>query len=85
MQCVIHKYAETLDDIRRLEEVIGLSATTFAVHQNEQRLIDKGRKQGIEQGAFEMALKIKRNLGLEMALELSDFSRQELESEKLNR
>ena len=77
MDCVIHKYAETLDDIRRLEEVIGLSAAINDVRRQEKRLIDKG--------AFEMALKIKRNLGLEMAIEVSGFSRQELESEKLNR
>ena len=77
MQCVIRKYAETLDDIHRLEEVIDLSATTMAVQQNKQRLI--------EQGAFEMALKIKREFGLEKAIELSGFSRHELESEKLNR
>ncbi|WP_298525653.1 hypothetical protein, partial [uncultured Methanobrevibacter sp.] len=38
MQCVIHKYAETLEDILRLEEVIDLSATRIAVHQNKQRL-----------------------------------------------
>ncbi|WP_298524449.1 hypothetical protein [uncultured Methanobrevibacter sp.] len=58
-----------------------MSATRIAVHQNKQRLINEG----IEQGAFEMALKIKRNFGLEKALELSDFSRQKLENEKLNR
>lgn len=89
MDCVIHKYAETLDDIRRLEEVIDLSAASNDVLRQEQRLIDKGIKQGIEQGieqgAFDLALKIKRDLGLEKAIELSGFSRQELESEKLNR
>ena len=89
MDCVIHKYAETLDDINRLEEVIDLSAGINDVRRQEKRLIDKGikqgRKQGFEQGAFDMALKVKRVFGLEKALEICDFSRQELESEKLNR
>ena len=58
-----------------------MSATTLTVQQNKQRLIDEGFKQG----AFEMALKIKREFGLEKAIELSGFSRHELESEKLNR
>lgn len=37
----------------------------MAMRQYEQRLI--------EQGAFELALKIKWNLGLEKAIELSGF------------
>ncbi|WP_407461633.1 hypothetical protein, partial [Methanobrevibacter sp.] len=85
----IHKYAETLDDILRLEEVIGLSAAINDVRRQEKRLIDKGInqgiEQGIEQGAFDLALKVKMEFGLEKAIELSGFSRQELESEKLNR
>ena len=58
-----------------------MSAATNDVHRHEQRLI----KKGIEQDAFELALKIKRNLGIEKALELSEFSHQELEKEKLDR
>ena len=54
-----------------------MSATSMAMRQYRQRLI--------EQGAFELALKIKDDLGLEKAIELSGFSRQELESEKLDR
>ena len=43
---------------------------------------DQGIEQGIEQGEFVMALKIKEELGIEKALELSNFSRSELESGK---
>lgn len=45
-----------------------------------QLLID----QGIEQGRFEMALEIKRVMGIEKAIAISGFSKEELENEKLN-
>ncbi|MBQ6344652.1 MAG: hypothetical protein IJI96_00880 [Methanobrevibacter sp.] len=38
----------------------------------------------IEQGRFEMALEIKRVMGIEKAIAISGFSKEELESEKLN-
>ena len=40
--------------------------------------------QGIEQGRFEMALEIKRVMGIEKAIAMSGFSKEELEREKLN-
>ena len=42
-------------------------------------------EQGLEQGEFNMALKIKRSLGIEEAIRLSNFSRKELEEEILER
>lgn len=77
MQCVIHKYAKTISDIDRLEEVIGLQEAVTAMQFQKQKLIDLG--------AFEMAIKFKNALGIEKAIEISGFSREELESEKLNR
>lgn len=89
MRCMIHKYAKTLDDIKRLEGVIGLQNACIAMKQHEQALIERVRKetleQGINQGAFDVALRVKRVLGLDVALSVCDFSREELESEKLNR
>ena len=41
-------------------------------------------KQGIEQGKFEMALKIMETDGIEEAVFLSGFSKEELENGKLN-
>lgn len=60
--------------------VIELSATSMPMRQYRQRLFE----QGYRQGAFELALKIKDDLGLEKAIEISGFSREELESEQLN-
>lgn len=88
MKCIIHKYAKTLKDIIRLEEVIGLQQAMSAMDYQMQAINDQGVKKGmakgIEKGEFNMALRIKEKLGIEKALELSDFSREELESGKLN-
>ena len=60
--------------------MIVLSAGINDVRRQEKRLIDKG----IKKGAFELALKVKREFGLEEAIEISGFSRTELENEKLD-
>ena len=52
----------------------------IALKQRDQALIEKVRKET----SFEMALRVKRVLGLDQALLICDFSREELESEKLN-
>lgn len=80
MKCIIHKYAKTLEDIVRLEEVIGLQKAMTAMDYQKQVVFDEG----IQKGEFNIALKIKDVLGIEKALELTDFSRSELESGKLN-
>ena len=85
MRCMIHIYAETLADIVRLEEVIGLQETCIAMQQRDQALVEQGRDEGRDEGAFEIALRAKRAFGLEQALLICDFSREELENEKLNR
>lgn len=85
MRCIIHKYAKTLNDINRLEGVIGLQEVITAKQFQDQKLIDQGIAQGIEQGAFEMAIKFKKALGIETVTKISQFTKEELENEKLNR
>ena len=101
MQCVIHKYAKTLDDIERLEGVIGLQKAMTAREYQDKLLIDQGIEQGInqgieqgfnqgieqgiDQGKFDMALKLKDELGIDEAVRISGFSRKELERGKLDR
>ena len=93
MQCIIHYYAETMTDINRLEEVIGLGEVKTAMEYHDEYLISKGRYEGELkgklkgklEGSFESALKVKREFGLEYALKLFDFTHEELESETLNR
>ena len=77
MQCVIHKYAKTLEDIDRLEGVIGVPGTITAMDCQRQALRDEVM--------FEMALKIKDKYGIEDAAEISGFSIEELEAGKMKR
>ena len=52
-----------------------------AKQYQDQKLID----QGYNKGSFETALKVKKLFGIEKALQICDFTREELENEKLNR
>ena len=97
LRCIIHKYAKTEEDIYNLEKVIGLIEAKTAMEYHEAELIKKGKAEGksegkaegklegITEGSFEMALKIKHEFGIEKALEMSDFTIEELKSEKLQK
>lgn len=89
MQCVIHKYAKTLDDIERLEEVIGLRKAMTAREYQDKLLIEQGIEQGIERGfdkgKFEMALKFMDELGIDEAVRISGFSKEELINGRLSK
>ena len=65
MQCVIHKYAKTLNDIERLEGGIGFQEAITAREFQDQKLIDKG----IAQGKFAMTIEFKKEVGLVRLLE----------------
>ena len=81
LRCIIHKYAKTEEDIYDLEKVIGLIEAKTAMEYHEAELIKKGKAEG----SFKMALKIKHEFGIEKALEMSDFTIEELENEKLQK
>lgn len=83
MRCIIHKYAKTLDDIVRLEGAIGLQKAMTAMEFQKQFIFEDGVLKGMEE-AFKIALKIKENFGIDKALEMTNFSRSELESGKMN-
>ena len=85
MRCMVHKYAETLEDIIRLEGVIGLKNVCIGLQQRDQALINRTRVEALMEGNFEMALKFKDIFGIDAIVENTDFSREELESGKLNR
>ncbi len=46
--------------------------------------IEKGIKEGIKEGRFNLAIELKNTLGIDKAIELSGFTRKELENEKLS-
>ena len=45
--------------------------------------MEKGREEGIEEGRFNLAIELKNTLGIDKAIELSGFTRKELENETL--
>lgn len=53
MRYMIHKYARTLKDISRLEEVIGLHERMTAREYQDRLLIEKGRNEGRDEGRRE--------------------------------
>ena len=42
--------------------------------------MEKGREEGIEEGRFNLAIELKNTLGIDKAIELSGFTRKELEN-----
>ena len=45
--------------------------------------IEEGREEGIKEGRFNLAIELKNTLGIDKAIELSGFTRKELENETL--
>ena len=64
MQCMIHKYAKTDEDVLKLEEVIGLKQ----VVKDRSPVLDNMKRQGILQGREE-GFKIGKKEGLEEGIE----------------
>ncbi len=75
MECVIHKYGKTIEDIDRLEEAIGMQEAKTARQYQDQKLIQKG----YNQCAFELTLKLKKEIGIEEIYGLTGISKAELE------
>lgn len=86
MDCVIHKYAKTVEDIKRLEKVIGLSKANTARQFVEERIFNEGKAEGLSEGRAEglsegqllMAIKLAGKLGVDVIVDASGFSREEL-------
>ena len=92
---MIHKYAKTLDDINRLEEVINM--TKVVNHRKEfikniqqkgiKQGINQGRKEGIKQGQKEgeikLARKIAETIGIEETTKITGISKEEILNKKI--
>ena len=91
MQCVIHKYAKTIEDIQRLEKVIKLTRKFETYEETLTRIgkeegIEQGRKQGIEQKKKkkkkekeEMAKKLlEMNIPMEKVKEVTNLNREKI-------
>ena len=83
MQCIIHKYAKTVEDINRLEKVINLTIK-YEDYIEKQR--EEGREEGRVEGKLEkleLAQKVAKLLGTQKAIQLSGFTQKEIETGKL--
>ena len=92
MQCTIHKYAKTDEDILRLEEVIGMhkiegiSDYPDNWHLDEfynmgySKGLSEGESNGFSNGELSMALKIKEALGIDEAVRISGLSKDTIEN-----
>ena len=59
MQCVIHKYAKTIEDIQRLEKVINLTRKFETYEETLTRIgKEEGEKIGIQKEKEELAKKL---------------------------
>ncbi len=89
MGCVIHMYAKTVEDIKRLEKVINLPNANTARKFFEDRLFNdgmiEGRTEGRAEGRLEMAASFVDRFGLDAVAEVSGFSREELLNGKLSK
>ena len=55
------------------------------IKKYEKKGIEKGTAEGKIKGSFELALKIKKTLGIKTAQQLSNFTTKELKTEKINK
>ena len=72
MQCIIHKYAETIYDINRLEKVIGMTIK-YEDHIEKQR--EEGRIEVKLEGKLELAQIIAKTKGIQKAIQLTGFTK----------
>lgn len=90
MRCVIHKYAKTVEDIKRLDEVIGLPNAKTARQFFEDKLFNEGKAEGFSEGRtegfsegrteghLEMVVKFVEKFGVDAVADASGFSRDEI-------
>ena len=67
------------------EKVMSSGILEQGIEQGKELGLEQGREEGLEQGKFDMALKIKKMIGLDEATRISGFTKEELKNEILNR
>ena len=76
---------ENTDEI--YEKVMNSGILEQGIEKGIKEGIEKGIKEGIEkgikEGRFNLAIELKNTLGIDKAIELSGFTRKELENETL--
>ena len=72
---------ENTDEI--YEKVMNSGILEQGIKIGREEGIEKGIKEGIKEGRFNLAIELKNTLGIDKAIELSGFTRKELENETL--
>ena len=77
------EYAKTVECIERLGEVIGLKLAGSNLEYPDNWYVDalfsSGKVEGRVEGRLEMAVRIKDAFGIDEAIRISGFSREEIE------
>ena len=82
------EYAKTVECIERLGEVIGLKLAGSNLEYPDNWYVDvlfssgkaEGWAEGIEIGKLEMTVRFKEEFGIDEAVKISGFSREEIEN-----
>ena len=87
LECMIHKYAKTLDEINRLEEVINMTKVVnhrkVFIKNIQQKGIKQGIKQGEKEGEIKLARKIAETIGIEETAKLTGIKKEEILNKKI--
>ena len=82
MRCVIHKFAKTIDDINRLEGVIGLEESMTAMEFQrkllEEKFFNDGIMKGKQDGKLALARQLVDTFGIDEMVKATGFSKDEL-------
>ncbi|WP_458406273.1 hypothetical protein [Methanobrevibacter sp.] len=87
----IKQYVSDEKEKNKLIEVLTMDMPADEIYEKVmnsgiyEKGLEEGREIGHEEGEFKMAIKIKKSFGIEEAIRLTGFSREELENEVLNR
>ena len=86
----INQYISDEKERKKLIEVLTMDMPADEIYEKvmSSGIFEEGLEQGLEQGReegnFAMALKVKKSFGIDEAVRISGFSKEELESEILN-
>ena len=80
LECIINKYAKTLDDINRLEEMMDMEKITNLREQYIQNIRNEEREEGREEGKINLARKFIEKYGIDEVAKISGIDKELLKN-----